>query len=276
MNTGIENLIPRDIEAFLVARKPGSYTLVDVRQPREYEEVHLPGAQLIPLPTLPEYLESKPLEQPVVVYCRTGARSMAAAKLFIGSGYEHVMNMVGGISSWQGNAATGPMDLGVGVFPVDAQPDEIVMRAYGMEQVLQDFYIGQTRLTAEKDIKALYKELAIFENRHKTVLNRLYSRLSNEEKVLSDLSVEALDAVRGAGEGGVVIDDFVREHDQAFSGVEGVIQLAMMIETQAYDFYLRCMRRAEDAQSKDIFLLLAREELAHLKLLGHRMDKQGE
>jgi|WetSurMetagenome_2_1015567.scaffolds.fasta_scaffold159670_1 sulfur-carrier protein adenylyltransferase/sulfurtransferase len=53
----------------LMAEHPeGSYTLLDVRQPSEYEQEHLPGAKLIPLGQLGDSLEEIDRHKPVIVY----------------------------------------------------------------------------------------------------------------------------------------------------------------------------------------------------------------
>jgi rhodanese-related sulfurtransferase len=46
----------------------GSYTLLDVRQPGEYEGEHIPGAKLIPLPGLKDQLSELDKQKPVLVY----------------------------------------------------------------------------------------------------------------------------------------------------------------------------------------------------------------
>jgi sulfur-carrier protein adenylyltransferase/sulfurtransferase len=46
----------------------GTYALIDVRQPGEYEKEHIPGAQLIPLPDLANSLKKLDPEKPTIVY----------------------------------------------------------------------------------------------------------------------------------------------------------------------------------------------------------------
>ena len=53
---------------WMEGRPPGSFTLLDVRQPEEYEQGHLPGAVLIPLPELETRLEDIDTEKPVLAY----------------------------------------------------------------------------------------------------------------------------------------------------------------------------------------------------------------
>jgi len=53
---------------FLRQKNPEGFNLVDVRQPKEYEESHLPGAQLIPLGELPNRLGELDPNKPTIVY----------------------------------------------------------------------------------------------------------------------------------------------------------------------------------------------------------------
>ncbi|RJX30106.1 MAG: rhodanese-like domain-containing protein [Desulfarculus sp.] len=62
------SLSPAELRRFMDQHPPGSYTLLDVRQPKEYEERHLPGAKLIPLPELNARLRELDRSQPVVAY----------------------------------------------------------------------------------------------------------------------------------------------------------------------------------------------------------------
>ena len=56
------------IREFLNQKSPGEYNLVDVRQPKEYEQGHLPGAQLIPVGELPNRLGDPDPTKPTIVY----------------------------------------------------------------------------------------------------------------------------------------------------------------------------------------------------------------
>ncbi len=56
------------VKEFLKDKNPEEYNLVDVRQPQEYEEEHLPGAQLIPVGELPDRLDSLDPSKPTIAY----------------------------------------------------------------------------------------------------------------------------------------------------------------------------------------------------------------
>lgn len=53
---------------WIEGRPPESFTLLDVRQPEEYERGHLPGAVLIPLPELEKRLGEINPDKPVLAY----------------------------------------------------------------------------------------------------------------------------------------------------------------------------------------------------------------
>ncbi len=75
--------------------------LLDVRTPAEHEELRIPGSLLIPLDVLeveaPEQIPDQ--DAPILIYCRSGRRSMDAAEILIGLGYTDVTN-IGGIIDW--------------------------------------------------------------------------------------------------------------------------------------------------------------------------------
>lgn len=73
--------------------------VVDVRMPDEYEEAHVPGARLVPLPELPERRDEVPADTTVYVICRSGARSMKACELLVADGRD-VVNVAGGTLAW--------------------------------------------------------------------------------------------------------------------------------------------------------------------------------
>ena len=56
------------IRQFMKEKNPDQYNLVDVRQPKEYERGHLPGAKLIPLGELKDRLSEVDPNKPTIVY----------------------------------------------------------------------------------------------------------------------------------------------------------------------------------------------------------------
>jgi rhodanese-related sulfurtransferase len=73
--------------------------LLDVREPFEYEMVHL-DATLVPLRQLPERLSEIDREREIIVYCHSGVRSASAVSFLRSSGFKSARNLSGGIDEW--------------------------------------------------------------------------------------------------------------------------------------------------------------------------------
>jgi len=260
--------------SFMDGTKPNTYTLLDVRQEWEYERDHIPGARLVPLSELPDRMEEVSREKTVLVYCASGGRSMVAATLLEGSGFTDINNLVGGMSAWRGNTAFGPMELGMVAFTGEETPVEVVLKAYSMESCLQRFYVERADMAETMERLQLFMQLAGFEDQHKDALFALYKRVSGGDMHLDEFEATAFADLGLLAEGGVEIHEFLKAFPGAFDDDQGVLQLASMIEAQALDFYLRCARVAESDDTKEVLQILAREEKAHLKLLGKFMDKR--
>ena len=72
--------------------------LVDVRTPAEVEKGKAsPVAINIPLQEIPQRLSEFPKDKDLLIYCRSGKRSMAASKVLVENGYTRVFNIDGGI-----------------------------------------------------------------------------------------------------------------------------------------------------------------------------------
>ncbi|SDI18303.1 Rhodanese-related sulfurtransferase [Propionivibrio dicarboxylicus] len=77
--------------------------VIDVREPFEYVEGHLPESRNIPLAQIEQRqgeLE-KYKEVPVILVCQTGARSSDACKKLEGLGFTRVHNLDGGVAAWR-------------------------------------------------------------------------------------------------------------------------------------------------------------------------------
>ncbi len=57
-----------EVRAFLRKSSPESYNLIDVRQPGEYEDGHLPGARLLPMAELADRLGDLDRSKPTITY----------------------------------------------------------------------------------------------------------------------------------------------------------------------------------------------------------------
>ena len=74
--------------------------MLDVRQPEEWKEVHIPDSTLIPLSELTTRLNEIPADRDIVIVCRSGNRSAQARDILRNAGYKKVTSMSGGIRQW--------------------------------------------------------------------------------------------------------------------------------------------------------------------------------
>ena len=78
------------------------FIVLDVREPDEFAEGHIPAAQNKPLSVLQQDdLSELSKEEKYIVICRSGNRSQTASEILVNEGYE-VVNVASGMSSWTG------------------------------------------------------------------------------------------------------------------------------------------------------------------------------
>jgi rhodanese-related sulfurtransferase len=77
------------------------YFLLDVREPSEWDEIHVPEATLIPLGELESRVNELPRDQEIIVMCRSGNRSQVGRDILKDAGFESVTSIAGGIQEWR-------------------------------------------------------------------------------------------------------------------------------------------------------------------------------
>ena len=92
----------RDVDPILLSRHLRDGRIVDVREPHEFDGGlgHIPGAELVPLGTLGKTAKLWEPDAAIVLVCRSGGRSAAAARLLVRLGFSTVMNLRGGMLAW--------------------------------------------------------------------------------------------------------------------------------------------------------------------------------
>jgi len=97
----VNNLPPEISVAEAAKLDPEDWFFLDVREPSEWAEVHIPYVTLIPLGDLTARLSEIPKDQNIVVVCRSGNRSAVGRDLLLSSGFTNVTSMTGGMNAWQ-------------------------------------------------------------------------------------------------------------------------------------------------------------------------------
>jgi rhodanese-related sulfurtransferase/rubrerythrin len=269
--TPVKSMNVDEAKKFIAEHPEGDYTLLDVRQPGEYEGEHIPGAKLVPLPALKDELRQLDSHKPILVYCAVGGRSLAAAQLLSGFGFQEVYNLQGGIKAWQGMKAVGPRELNLELVGGDETPAEMIALAYGMEMGLGIVYRDMIQRSDDHELRSLLSRLADIETRHK---KRLLELLAEIDSPITDTDAYEADLRPSILEGGLGLDDFMQENESFFRSVQGVLELAMMIETQALDLYLRFAEKSTHNLTKTALFAIANEEKAHLGSLGNLLEKK--
>jgi sulfur-carrier protein adenylyltransferase/sulfurtransferase len=244
------------------AQQPGSIQLLDVRQPSEYREFHLPGATLIPLGSLAERLDELDPARETIVYCRSGARSNAACQILRSAGYSKVLNMSGGMLSWQGETAVGGEKQGLDYFLAGSYANAISM-AYSMEAGMEQFYLILAKRSQTPRIAQLLEEMADFEKGHIARLAAQYRKEGGELTLAASPPIP---------EGGLTMEDLWSAFGQQVQTPAEVVQLAMGFEAQAYDLYSRLARTGKDPDLRLFAEKMAGEEQKHLNRLSEELD----
>ena len=97
-NSGIVKLSPLDLSARIA--RGDNFDLIDVREPFEWEIARIEGARLIPLGTLAAAVAGLDPDRELVIYCKGGVRSLAAARQLEAAGFTRLNNVTGGIIRW--------------------------------------------------------------------------------------------------------------------------------------------------------------------------------
>lgn len=255
------------LREFLDRHGPEEYTLLDVRQPAEYAERHLPGARLIPLDELPERLGELDRSLPTIVYCAAGVRSRAAASVLQNAGFGQALSLAGGIRGWQGLVAEGAPEPETAFFASVASPEKQVALAWYLEEGTRLFYLEVAERLQDREAASLFRELVGAEERHKATLAALYEALAGRPAG-GDFPRGLLDKEPDEQlmEGGVSVAkalDWMQGRQ-----VRDILELAVSIESNAYDRYLVLRRELPSEDSRRVFEVLSDEEHRHLKKLS--------
>jgi rhodanese-related sulfurtransferase/rubrerythrin len=263
--TPVKSIDAVEAKDYLNRTAGDAFTLLDVRQPGEYEAEHLPGAKLIPLPELGARLAELDADKPTMVYCAIGGRSRIAAQVLAAKGFREVMNLSGGIKAWNSQKAVGPEDQGLSLFSGRESPEETLLTAYSLEEGLREFYLSMAGRVKADNARRLFEKLATIEVKHQDRIFNEYRRLSGAAVSREEF---ARNVVAPAMEGGLTTQDYLERYQPDLEVPEEVISLAMAIEAQALDLYQRAADRAGTGESGAVLTQIANEERAHLEQLG--------
>jgi len=182
--------------------------------------------------------------------------------------------MDGGIRAWKGMTASGPPEAGMAYFSPAADAEEIVGLAWSLEEGSKLFYQGVSEhFTNDKDTQEMFSWLVAAEQNHEKHLLETYENLTGNQPDFGRLRKKFSDSLSGSFmEGGVAVKealDWAKD-----KGVSESLEMAMAMEVNAFDLYIKMSRAIEDEQARKIFVKLSEEEQFHLKKLAELLDKK--
>ena len=147
----------------------------------------------------------------------------------------------------------------------DEAPAEIIHFAYGMEHSLGEFYEKARQTVRDRELAELMEKLANVENKHKAYLIELYTAIDSRSASGEILEAEMASKIM---EGGFDSAEFLKKNERFMQSVPDLLDLSMMVETQALDLYIRFAGRTENEHTKQVLYKIADEEKGHLAALG--------
>lgn len=193
--------------------------------------------------------------------------------MLAGKGFTKVYNLSGGIKAWKNKVAVGSQDSGLHLFSGDAGPEETIVVGFGLEMGLREFYLSMEKKVAKDATRNLFARLADIEILHQERLVGLYHEVTGTDISVSDFAEKI---VEPAMEGGLTTEEYLQLYRTDLEEEAEVLGLALAIEMQALDLYLRAAQRSSVDQAKKVLFEIAEEERHHIASLGKAIDQEGD
>ncbi len=264
----VQTISPEDFSEYRSRHKEKAYTLVDVRQPEEYTQEHIPGALNLPLPEFEQHLSQLNPGQDLIFYCRSGRRSQSAAELTadaLQDATSGIYNLQGGILAWSGVAL--PDYPRVEAFDPGASVQELLLRAIDLEKGAFRFYQELAARWPEAELD----DIQDMERAHaRSVYNLLKKYHAPEQpfaELFDGLSGETVEGGRSLQE----LLDGLQAYDQG--RCLALAEVALEIESQAYDLYRHLADTLRDQEAAQGLLTLAEQEKGHMRIVARKIPE---
>ena len=198
-------------------------------------------------------------------------RSRVAAQTLVGKDFGQVYNLTGGIKAWKKEVAVGPEDTGLHLFTSAESPEEAVIIGFGLEMGLRDFYLSMQSKASRQSTKALFGKLADIEILHQERLVELYREITGTALTMTEFAEKIAEP---AMEGGLTTEEYLQLYKVDLDSELEVLGLALAIEAQALDLYLRAGERSDNIKTKQVLFQIAEEERSHIARLSSYIDQQ--
>ena len=267
----VKSILPEEVRKIIKEKSTDEYCLLDVRQPGEYEQGHIPGAKLIPLAELQSNLDRIQPDRMTIVYCRSGNRSRSGVGILNGAGLEDVYNMQGGVLAYNGLVANGPPEAGVFCFPENMAPEQLIAMAWYIEDGSQRYFDAVKDVTQDPDIKDIFISLTDHKIAHKESLFQLFQKISGQTGE-DDFPTSVLQRPPHKVMAGCVsVPEAVNWSKD--KEIADILDLVIGLEANTFDLYLKLARQVESDRARSVFMELSEEEVRHLEQLASIFEK---
>jgi rhodanese-related sulfurtransferase/rubrerythrin len=258
----ITDVTSDQLRGYLAERDEHEYQLVDVRQPEEYQQGHIPGALLVPVGEFESRRAEveKLADRKAIFYCRSGVRSLRAAG-WASQDFElaQVFNVLGGFNAWEGVSIPDfprlkALDLGGDV-------ESLLRQAFDLEKGTHRLY----ELVAEKYAGAVagaVSRLARAELVHGQVVHRLLVQVAEGGVPDFDTLFEQTPGrlVESGESYAEVVERALALEGQ---GAVAILEFAADIELNAYDLYKNLAASASSQEASAALIDLSQQEKHH-------------
>ncbi len=263
-----QSIFGDELDDYLKSRKEQEYLLVDVREPAEYEQGHIPGAKLLPLGQIEARIDELDTDKELIFYCASGNRSRVASMLVAESGLapKAVVNVEGGYYAWDGKVLTDfPR---VELFGDLSDRAAVLKTAMNLEKGAWLFYRS---LREEPDAAAFRKAaetLVKLEHRHAEILYRYWRQTAGEEspppfqELFDELPGDVLESGQSLDQALAAVRSLPLESCAGFA------DLALDIEYRAYDLYRNLAVGSKGVEEQETYFRLASQEKGHIRLIA--------
>ena len=173
--------------------------------------------------------------------------------------------MNGGIDAWNGLVSTARVGQGMYLIEGNETIEEAIALAYGLEEGSRRFYWHLAERSNVAEAKQLFETLHAAEIQHEERLWEVYRELASDVGERLEFEKTVVPSVL---EGGLPPDQWLSRSLEAGPEVAEALDLAMALESDALDLYLRMAGAFDDKGIRSIFFDLAEGERDHLKKLG--------
>lgn len=193
--------------------------------------------------------------------------------MLAGNGFDKLFNLTGGIKAWEKEVAVGAEDTGLHLFTREESPEEAIIIGFGLEMGLRDFYLSMLPKVSLESTKSLFKKLADIEILHQQRLVELYKEMTGTALSIEEFAEKIAEP---AMEGGLTTEEYLQLYPIDLNSELEVLSLAMAIEAQALDLYMRAAEKSKKSETRQVLLQIAEEERNHMQRLSSYIDHQQE